>query len=195
MAFPDHSFTHVIIGDVVHAQERLVKEDTPTHRRELIRSVSAAIEGLNWNLRENLVGLMNKDASIHELAAMLEETYSVDENGVVRSQPRFLPLPVAVRLVVRLLQRYRPNYKLDFNHPGWANLKTTVATRNRLVHPKKMADTVVTDQEINAAIYGFNWLLAYAIDVKQETVAHMNEQVGNLRAAIFQQGVETEKKS
>lgn len=183
-SFPDHSFTHVVVGDVVQARQRLAEKDTPTHRRELIRSVSAALEGLNWNLKQSVVGAMPKDTSIHELAALLEETYSVDENGVVRSQPRFLPLPTAIRLVVRFVQRFRPRYQLDFTHVGWSHLKSTVSTRNRLVHPKTMADTVVTDEEVSAAMASFDWLLAFVIEVREETLAHLRQVVGSLPATL-----------
>jgi hypothetical protein len=45
------SFTHVLINDVKAAQHRVRDAASPTHRRELVRSVFAAIEGLHWQLK------------------------------------------------------------------------------------------------------------------------------------------------
>jgi hypothetical protein len=51
----DHSFTHLLVNDVVLAQQRVEKEDTPTHRRELVRATFAAIESLHWQLKQDVL--------------------------------------------------------------------------------------------------------------------------------------------
>jgi hypothetical protein len=170
----DDSFTHVLVGDVVAANNRLESIDTPTHRRELIRTVFAAIEGLHWQLKQDVLrhAEVVTRLSPHEHSALLEETYSVDPQGSVRTQPRFLPLPTAIRLVVSIVKRYRPEYVVDFAHPGWANLREAVAIRNRLVHPRELTDLTVSDIEIRQALSAFNWLLALVIEVLRETAAH-----------------------
>jgi hypothetical protein len=112
--FREDSFTHVLVGDVVAANTRLEADDTPVHRRELIRTPFAAIEGLHWQLKRDVLrhAEVVTNLSAHEYAALMEESYSVNEKGTVRSQPRFLPLPTAIRLVVSIVQRYRPEYQL-----------------------------------------------------------------------------------
>ena len=172
--FRDDTFTHVLVGDVVAANKRLEQVDTPTHRRELIRTVFAAIEGLHWQLKQDVLrhAEVVTRLSPHEHAALMEETYSVDEKGAVRAQPRFLPLPTAIRLVVSIVKRYRPEYEVDFAHAGWANLRAAIDVRNRLVHPKALTELMVSDQEILQALSAFNWLLALVIEVLRETVSH-----------------------
>ncbi len=173
--FRQDSFTHVLIGDVVAAHSRLEQLDTQTHRRELIRTIFSAIEGLHWKLKSDVLQHAVEVTKLtpHEHAALLEEAYSVDEKGMVRVQPRFLPLPTAIRLVVSIVKRYRPTYQLDFSHVGWSNLRVAIEVRNRLVHPKVLSDLSVTDLEIQQALSAFNWLLALAIEVLQETKSHL----------------------
>lgn len=170
-----NSFTHVLVGDVTDAEERLKANDTPTHRRELIRAAFAAMEGLHWRLKQDVFNHADTvtNLSVHEKAALLEEAYSVDERGTVRSQPRFLPLPTAIRLVVSIVKRYRPDYEIDFNHVGWSNLRSAIDVRNRLVHPKTLSDLSVSDLEIGQALSAFSWLLALVIEVLSETNSHL----------------------
>lgn len=173
--FRHDSFTHVLVGDVVAANARLEADDTQVHRRELIRTTFAAIEGLHWQLKRDVLrhAEVVTNLSAHEYAALVEETYSVDEKGIVTSQPRFLPLPTAIRLVVTIVQRYRPEYQLDYQHVGWSNLRAAVEVRNRLVHPKTLEELLVSNREVSQALSAFNWLLALVIEVLRETHAHM----------------------
>ena len=173
--FRQDSFTHVLVGDVVAAKSRLDELDTQTHRRELVRTTFSAIEGLHWQLKRDVLrhAEVVTSLSAHEYAALLEEAYSVDEKGTVRSHPRFLPLPTAIRLVVTIVRRYRPEYAIDFQHVGWSNLRASVEVRNRLVHPKSLAELSVSDLEITQALSAFNWLLALVIEVLRETHSHL----------------------
>jgi len=73
----DDSFTHILINDVIDAEMRLQENDTPGNRRDLVRAAFAAIEGLHWQLKQDVLkdGLGNLTA--HEYAAMSEESYAV----------------------------------------------------------------------------------------------------------------------
>ena len=188
--FRQDSFTHVLVGDVVAANARLEADDTPIHRRDLIRTVFAAIEGLHWQLKRDVLrhAEVVTRLTVHEYAALAEESYSVDDKGTVRSQPRFLPLPTAIRLVVSIVQRYRPDYHLDFQHAGWSNLKAAIEVRNRLVHPKALEELAVSDREIGQALSAFNWLLALVIEVLRETHAHMQAITSGFLSRSAQSG-------
>jgi hypothetical protein len=163
------SFTHVLIGDVVEAEKRLRENDNQMHRRNLVRAAFAAIEGLHWQLKQDVLLLGASNLSPFEYAAVVEESYSVDERGNVSTFPRFLPITTAIRLVVNVVKRYRPAYTVDFNHVGWVNLNAAIEIRNRLVHPKQINDLDVTDKEVQMTLSGFRWLLALVIEVLRET--------------------------
>lgn len=178
------SFTHTLVGDCDIAFKRLKSEDSQTNRRALIRAIFAAIEGLVWRLKQDIYSHSNRLSALtaHEQAAMLEEGYNVDKNGIVSAIPRFLPLPSKIRLVVRIVQRYRPDYTLDFNHQGWANLKSSVDVRNRIIHPKSLTDLEISDDEISEALSAFNWMLALNIEALRETASHL-EGLNETKAA------------
>jgi hypothetical protein len=169
MAEVKDSFTHILIGDVTAAEKRMRADDSQTHRRDLVRAVFAAIEGLHWQLKQDVLRQGRPKLSPFEYAAMVEEAYTVDDRGNVSTFPRFLPLMTAIRLVVNAVRRYRPAYTVDFNHVGWANLKAAVEIRNRLVHPKRLNDLNVTTEEIQKTMSGFGWLLALVIEILRET--------------------------
>jgi hypothetical protein len=171
---PPQSFPRIVVEDVVDAMGRCEQEKfAPARKRELIRAVFAAIEGLHWRLKQDVFRHAEDTAtrlSLHERAALLEEAYTVDERGIVHTQSRNLPLPTAIRLVFNIVKRYRPEYELDFTHVGWSNLRIAIDVRNRLVHPKTLDDLTVSELEVKQAMSGFGWLLAFVIEVLQETV-------------------------
>jgi hypothetical protein len=171
------TFTHILVHDVVSAR-RVQEHDTPTHRRELVRAVFAAVEGLHWQLKQDVANhrhVIPGGLTAHEQAAMVEETYLVDEQGRVSVVPRFLPLATAIRLVVRIVQRYRTDYKGAFDHVGWSHLKAAIEVRNRIVHPKRLEDLTVSEEEMQKSMSGFCWILALQIEVLRETHAHFKE--------------------
>jgi hypothetical protein len=181
-------FTRSLIEDVKAARDRLVEVDTQTHRRELIRSVFAAIEGLLWKLRQDVYrhakshpGLL----SIHEQAALREETYRVSDNGRVRITPQFLPLATSIRLVLLIVQRYRTDYKVDLNNKGWSDLKAAIEIRNRLVHPKDIAGLNVSPVEVDQAMFGLGWFLETEIKLLQEHMDQANEALAQLKAQLL----------
>jgi hypothetical protein len=160
-----------LIGDALAASSRLLKDDTPTHRRELVRTLFAGIEGLVWRLKQDVLKHIASDGlSEHERAAMLEETYRVDDNGTVDVLPRYLPLTSGIRLAARIIERYRPEFKAQFDTDGWASLKQALNIRNRLVHPKTGDDLNVSRDEIAKCYEAFAWVLAFSIRALGETL-------------------------
>lgn len=171
----NNTFTHMLVGDVERAHRRLFEEDSQSNRREYVRTVFAAIEGLHWRLRGHVLEASAHLISAHECAAMSQETYAVDDKGNVRVLPRYLSLPSSIRLLVKILKRYRPEYELDFTHVGWSGLKRAIEVRNRLVHPKTMEELTVSEEDLEHTARGFRWILALVIEVLEETVEHKRE--------------------
>ncbi|WP_176054525.1 hypothetical protein [Paraburkholderia caribensis] len=78
-------------------------------------------------------------------------------------------------------QRFSPSYKVDFNHVGWSNLRKAVDVRNRLVHPKRLEDMMVSDDEVKRAVSAFDWLLALVLEVGNEIITNLQEQLANAK--------------
>lgn len=168
-------FVHILIGDVDHALERVKYADTPTHRREAIRTVFAAVEGIVWVYREHVRETARDLGRITTLQdfAIQEKSYAIGERGDLVEQIRFVPITTMVRLVTKIAAEVSSGFAVDFSHVGWANLKTAITVRNRLTHPKSLADLSINQNELDTAKSGFFWLLALVI----EGMAAMNDEV------------------
>ncbi len=122
------TFTHTLVGDVIAAQAKLHDNNVEAARRNFIRATFAAIEGLNWQLRQGLASTHKWHPNLghHEVSALLEETYVVNERGEIVAQSRFIPLSSSIRMVVKIVARIRPEYTLDFGHIDWSLLKKSI---------------------------------------------------------------------
>ena len=159
-------FIRTLLMDVSAAQERIAGENSEQHRRETVRTVFAALEGVSWVFREHVRTALEDFEALTPLedAALREESYTVSSTGVIRTQLRYLPLSTSLRLAVRSLQKIAPEYTPDFTEAGWTLLLAAVETRNRLMHPKVSDDLDVTPRDVRTALMGFFWFLAQVID-------------------------------
>jgi hypothetical protein len=127
-AEPSNEFAAIarlLIADRDAAWKRFRSDRSPPSKREMVRVTLAAIEGLLWQLKQHLLRDPEKVAalSIHERAALLDESYVVDERGNVRTQPRFLPTISSIKLVTRILQKFQHEYTLDFSDETWRHVQ------------------------------------------------------------------------
>jgi len=181
LTFGTDSFAHVLIGDVVTAFNELSESDTPTRRRSAVRATFAAIEGLLSMVK---VGMGVLTLSPSEISIVREEAYEVSDSGAIRVRARAVPFSRNLKAIVRIIKRLRPHYALDFNHPGWHALTRTLEVRHRLTHPKGLGDLEVSSRELSDAQRGFNWFLAFAIEVMSETNESAKNRVAALRRAM-----------
>lgn len=183
ISFRQDSYSHVLIGDFFDAADRLKASDNPVNRRNLVRATFSAVEGLLWRLKQEVFAhsVGRTALSIHEQAALLEESFAVDPNGQVKSQPRFFPTATSIRLTVRAAQRISPAYAIDFSHVGWQRLQLAINVRHRIIHPKDLASLTVTDEEIANCIGGFNWFLALCIEVRGEIKAELEKRLSQMQ--------------
>jgi hypothetical protein len=184
------SFIGMLISDVIEALKRAEKNDTQGARRNLIRVLFAAIEGLVWELREHVQSIAKNIDELPMLIelALNETSYSVSNNGEVFSQHRFLPLDTNVRLATAVAQRICPALICDFGTSGWKDFKRAMSVRHRVTHPKTIADLSITDDEIAIAKTGFAWLMQHTEMVERETVdaarSHLNDLAQLVKALI-----------
>lgn len=158
----------ILINDVEAALQRLKSSDTERHRREAIRTIYAGIEGAHWIAKSDLLKLSPSivDLSVHEIAALQEQAYAVTDRGVVKPQPKFVPLRTSIKLVYSILKRMKPEYVLDLTHPAWSSLQRAAQLRNRITHPKTSDDLQVSLEDVDQAMAAFNWILAATIETQ-----------------------------
>lgn len=179
-------FVHTLVDDVIAAYERLGRSDTAAHRREMIRTTFAAVEGIAWVYREH-VGKAARDMGyvtpLLDLA-LRERSYIVSERGFLTEQTRFVSLTAMLRLTTRLAEKVSPSLKIDFQHPGWGALKETIAIRNRVTHPKTSSDLLISKADTGTAKSGFYWLLALAIEAMAASNEALSLFTGDFRVLL-----------
>ena len=168
MKWKSHSasdlFAKVLAEDVHQAKIRMERDPTESHLREFIRATCSAIEAQAWQLKMYVIEqVLPKKASGHEIAALKEESYAINDKGEIYIQPKGYALKVGLRLVFSLLKKYEIPVDVDFSSKDWKNIDAAVKIRNRVMHPKSMSDISVsnTDAECcyRAFIYVHNMLL------------------------------------
>jgi hypothetical protein len=179
------SYSHILIGDVNAARTRLDQMDSPMARRDLVRATFSAVEGLLWRLKQRVLDHASQygSLSIHDLAALMEESYNVRNDGSVNPQTRYLPTATSIRVTVRAAQHLFNEYKLDFGHVGWACLQRAIDVRNRIMHPKTPTDLFVSDDEVDDCIRGFGWFLALVIEVAQRIIDDLGSRTARITSS------------
>jgi hypothetical protein len=157
----------VLLQDDVIRSQQLVEElgvDSDFGRRTLVRAVFALVEGTLSSMRVRVQGHAASGAaalSDSERLALREAAPQVDDRGEVVDRPQFVPLASAVRLTLRLYARvFGCQREPDYSGSGWQAFRSAVDIRNRLTHPRGLADLEVSDVHLVAVNAAYDWFLA-----------------------------------
>ena len=172
------SFDAILLQDVIDGLRRAQGYKSQGVKRDLIRTMFAAIEGSVWGFRQHVRSIAE---SVGELTTIMdmafsESTYFVSETGKLEQQTRFISLTAMIRLTACVAQQISSDLQLDFGSKGWAEFQQAIAIRNRITHPKSIQDLEITDNDIALVTRSLFWLL--------EMIQHVMETT-NLRAATY----------
>ena len=153
-------FAKVLADDVFQAKQRMENSPTESHRREFIRATHAAIEAQSWQLKMYVIEhvLDKKTASHHEVSALKEESYAINNKGEIHIQPRGYSLKVSLRVVFAILKKYGVPIQVDFGSSEWENIDRAVNIRNRVTHPKNMTDISVSIEDAECCYQAFVYI-------------------------------------
>ncbi len=155
------SFEALLLEDVILATDRLAEHNNQSSRRDYVRTVFSAIDGVTWTCRMFVRSVLASNEELDALAdlALRDTGYQVSYNGSISEQPRFHALPVAIRLIVNQAQLIAPDLKVDYNAAGWSHLKSAISIRNRITHPKFITDLQITNDDTNAVTKALHWVM------------------------------------
>lgn len=182
----EQSFVSILLGDVGSAMRRYDASQSQQHRRELIRSAFAAIEGYAWLYRKHVVEaakLLN-ELPLDEEIALSELNYQVSETGKIVTQPRFMSTLALVRLTTRIATRMSPELEFPFDTRDWQLLRGASAIRNRIAHPKSKDDLELSAQDASACIDAFFWLLELTTKAMEATNTALTTFYDDFRAVF-----------
>ncbi|MEQ1534156.1 MAG: hypothetical protein HOO97_06915 [Sideroxydans sp.] len=189
------AFAKVLAEDVAQAKQRMESDPSDSHRREFVRTTYAAIEAQLWQLKMYVMNhvLDKKTASIHELSALKEESYAINDKGEIYIQSKGYSLKLGLRLVYSILKRHGNPIQVDFGSADWKNIDHVLKIRNRVTHPKCMSDISVTPDEAEccyqAFLYVNNFLLTTILgSVLAVVYEAANKLPTGRRSSFFSQG-------
>ena len=180
------TFFGILTQDVILSMERQERSDTQATRRDLIRTMFAAIEGYVWEYREHVRSVISDISTIPTLTelALSEMSFTVTENGKVLPQTRFITLTSMIKLVSRLAEEQSPELQVDFTEAGWSDLQQAIKIRNRITHPKSRYDLKISLQDIAISQAGFFWILHFITTVMESTTAVLLQYSIDLRLLV-----------
>ena len=155
--FASDQFAKVLAEDVSQAKQRMENDPTESHRREFVRATCSAIEAQAWQLKMYVIEnvLTKKTTSVHDISALKEESYAINDKGEIYVQPRGYSLKVGLRLVYSILKRHGVPVHIDFGSTDWKNIDDAVKIRNRVTHPKCMGDITVSESDTECCYHAF----------------------------------------
>lgn len=178
----------ILVEDVSRSIGRHREEESASSKRNLIRTIFAAIEGIVWIYREFVQNSLS-DLEIlteQERAALAERIWSVSETGKISGSPRFISLAASIRLATRMAQRANNQVDVDFGNPAWMSFKLAIRTRHRITHPKTLPDIEVSDQDVEQCLIGFYWLMDTVTTVMDQTVMALRDHSLGMREILEQ---------
>ncbi len=179
-------FLGILMHDVLNAIQRRDLDDTQATRRDLIRTMFAAIEGASWEYREHVRSVADDLDAMPPLMdmALSGKTYRVKENGEIDEQIRYISMPAMIRLTTRLAENVCLGFEFDFKNNGWANFKRSITIRNRITHPKSVDDLRITDDEIAVSQSAFFWIIHLTQYVMDLTMLELSRQSKHLKQFV-----------
>lgn len=153
-------FQKSLLEDVKQALDLVEHDPSQFNRRNFVRTVFAAIEGTNYDLRRRALNYTHRQYSQEEIALLREESYTLNSKGEPSAKKLFLPLQDTLRFTFRVYFRKSPSFeKLDFSGPGWTSFLESIKIRHRLTHPKSDASLDVSDSELAAVKSAYVWFI------------------------------------
>jgi hypothetical protein len=129
--------------------EQMGDGDTPYKRRTFVRTIFGEVEGVIHAIKQSCLHSPLSCYSSAELAMLKEETYSVNDKGQASVGQAKIRFEANFHFALEMLVRGTSlPAKIDKGGEGWQAFKEALRVRDRLMHPKKIADLDVSDQEL-----------------------------------------------
>ena len=154
--------TEVLGHDCKEFYDAIQNGGSQSQRRAYVRSVFAFVEGVTYRMKETArqYGTGLSKLSAEELFALNDLSIEVNADGEITSKPSYPKFLNNFKFVFRMYSKvFGSTYNLDCGNSGWENLKKANKVRDRLVHPKNVADLDVLNAEIAASKKAFDWFL------------------------------------
>jgi len=159
--------TRLLIDDVRRLKRRLgVGNPDPspalkTNRRFYIRAVFALVEAFVEQHRRLLVELAQHGMIVlpaKKLQRLREMKPVLLDDGSVGEQEQYLQIFDKIKEVYKAAGTgFGQDLNITFGDEGWATFKTAMALRNRVTHPKRVADCCIEEPDLAVVTAANEW--------------------------------------
>jgi hypothetical protein len=151
------SLEMVLMGDVLMLRTEPVMDGR--QRRNFVRAVFAAIEGILWSVQAELLDTAEHVLSEAERHYLKDESIRLNDKGRVEISKAKTTLAQRVYLVTSLVAKVRPDCTVDLKSDGWRDLQNSLNLRDRLTHPKLRSDLDISDAEVDTTFNGYAFFI------------------------------------
>lgn len=143
-------------------------------RRNYVRAVSAFIEA--WinstkNLCRSAAGVAITPFSEAELALLRDVSFELSDRGEAIEKPKFMKFDQNFRFAFASYAKlHGSELKLPTAEQGWELLRQFVKVRNRLTHPRNLADLTVSDDELRNIEKATDWFRGVTRDLNADAI-------------------------
>jgi hypothetical protein len=150
-----------LFTDAASALSAAKKSPSQYNRRNAVRAMFAAVEGVTHYLKTHALLRMKRDPDLYrraEVGLLSEESYSLDRKGEASTQKKFLRTDENFLFALRMATKgCSPPLVIERGEGGWNAFTLALKIRHRLTHPKNRADLDVTDAEFTTVRSASLW--------------------------------------
>lgn len=151
----------ILDADVKEIRKISDKEMSVFHVRTSIRTYSALIEGLLYQMRQVTLYSETDECKVFEFEEKMilnEKTFSLNDNGEVKKKDSFeRALPMLLFTLKQYPKIHGATFSPDTSVHGWECMKIFISIRNRIVHPKSKGELELTHDEWRDINLGIDW--------------------------------------
>jgi len=151
----------ILHGDVEEVISLHGDEMEAFHVRMMIRTYSALIEGLLYQMRQVAINSEKEDHAVfssEERIMLNEKSLSLNKKGEIEEKDNFeRTLPMLLFTFKQYAKIHGGEFSPDTEGNGWKCMKQFIAIRNRIVHPKSKDYLVLSKTEWRDINIGIDW--------------------------------------
>jgi hypothetical protein len=151
----------VLQSDLDEIEQRLKNDDSQVWRRTYYRTFFAYLEGQAHALKQLFLFYDWWTVDLDTEYKIRNQRRIQNKDGSIKIVDSYIPLVQNIKLLFKafaVASDIEPIILYD--DKSWELLAKAASVRNRIVHPKKSEDLVITDEEIRLIKYVGGWFLS-----------------------------------
>jgi len=161
----------ILQSDLDETEQHLRNNDSQVWRRTFYRSFFAYLEGQTHALKQLFLFFDWWTIDLDTEHKIRNQRHIQNKDGSVKVVDAYLPLVQNVKILFRVFATAAGIEPIiSDNDKSWKLLAKAVSVRNRIVHPKKSEDLIISDEEIQLIKYVGGWFLSSSAQLLKKRV-------------------------